>query len=118
MSNWIFRLIVTVISLSQPCVIAECGEHKAGDDWGIAPNDGSGDTYPDFPEDSDMDFKDVIIFLHLHLHKHYIYHLLYKIQNHFNLETHFEFMHRKKGKPKLSKNTYILAGVLEYKYNK
>ncbi|TRY54687.1 hypothetical protein DNTS_031224 [Danionella cerebrum] len=42
----------------KPCVIAECGEHKAGDDWGIAPNDGSGDTYPDFPEDADVDFKD------------------------------------------------------------
>uniref|UniRef100_A0A672QSZ7 Peptidyl-prolyl cis-trans isomerase D n=1 Tax=Sinocyclocheilus grahami TaxID=75366 RepID=A0A672QSZ7_SINGR len=71
----------------KPCIIAECGEHKEGDDWDIGPNDGSGDTYPDFPEDSDVDFKDVIIFLHLHLHIHYtIYHLLYKIQNHFNSE--------------------------------
>lgn len=42
----------------KPCIIAECGEHKAGDEWGIAPNDGSGDVYPDFPEDSDVDFKD------------------------------------------------------------
>ncbi|XP_059371998.1 peptidyl-prolyl cis-trans isomerase D [Carassius carassius] len=42
----------------KPCIIAECGEHKEGDNWGIAPNDGSGDTYPDFPEDSDVDFKD------------------------------------------------------------
>uniref|UniRef100_A0A673LLG5 peptidylprolyl isomerase n=1 Tax=Sinocyclocheilus rhinocerous TaxID=307959 RepID=A0A673LLG5_9TELE len=42
----------------KPCIIAECGEHKAGDDCGIAPNDGSGDAYPDFPEDSNMDFKD------------------------------------------------------------
>ncbi len=68
----VFRLIITVLSLSlsQPCIVAECGEHKAGDEWGIAPNDGSGDTYPDFPEDSDMDFKDVIIFQHLHLHIH------------------------------------------------
>ncbi|KAJ8399273.1 hypothetical protein AAFF_G00413110 [Aldrovandia affinis] len=41
------------------CVIAECGEHKPGDDWGVAPNDGSGDAHPDFPEDSDVDFKDV-----------------------------------------------------------
>uniref|UniRef100_A0A8C1IV06 peptidylprolyl isomerase n=1 Tax=Cyprinus carpio TaxID=7962 RepID=A0A8C1IV06_CYPCA len=46
------------VVFGQPCIIAECGEHKAGDDWSIAPNDGSGDTYPDFPEDSDMDFKD------------------------------------------------------------
>uniref|UniRef100_A0A8B9HFV9 Peptidyl-prolyl cis-trans isomerase D n=1 Tax=Astyanax mexicanus TaxID=7994 RepID=A0A8B9HFV9_ASTMX len=43
----------------KPCVIAECGEHKAGDDWGVAPDDGSGDVHPDFPEDSDFDFKDV-----------------------------------------------------------
>uniref|UniRef100_A0A3P8UZ68 Peptidyl-prolyl cis-trans isomerase D n=1 Tax=Cynoglossus semilaevis TaxID=244447 RepID=A0A3P8UZ68_CYNSE len=41
------------------CVIADCGEHKDGDSWGIAPNDGSGDVHPDFPEDSDIDFKDV-----------------------------------------------------------
>jgi len=45
------------------CVIAECGELKEGDDWGIVPQDGSGDTYPDFPEDSDIDLKDVSIFL-------------------------------------------------------
>ncbi|KAJ7326853.1 hypothetical protein JRQ81_016612 [Phrynocephalus forsythii] len=44
---------------SKPCVIAECGELKEGDDWGIAPIDGSGDTHPDFPEDSDMDLKEV-----------------------------------------------------------
>ncbi|KAJ8335626.1 hypothetical protein SKAU_G00389680 [Synaphobranchus kaupii] len=43
----------------KPCFIAECGEHKPGDDWGVAPNDGSGDAHPDFPEDSDVDFKDV-----------------------------------------------------------
>lgn len=45
----------------QLCVIADCGEHKDGDSLGVAPNDGSGDTYPDFPEDSDIDFKDVSI---------------------------------------------------------
>lgn len=43
----------------KPCIIAECGEHKAGDDWGVAPDDGSGDAHPDFPEDSDVDLKDV-----------------------------------------------------------
>ncbi|KAK2904442.1 peptidyl-prolyl cis-trans isomerase D [Channa argus] len=43
----------------KPCVIADCGEHKDGDSWGVAPNDGSGDMHPDFPEDSDIDFKDV-----------------------------------------------------------
>lgn len=42
----------------KPCVIADCGEHKDGDSWGVAPTDGSGDTHPDFPEDSDIDFKD------------------------------------------------------------
>ncbi|XP_075607911.1 peptidyl-prolyl cis-trans isomerase D [Balearica regulorum gibbericeps] len=41
------------------CVIAECGELKEGDDWGIVPQDGSGDVHPDFPEDSDIDLKDV-----------------------------------------------------------
>ncbi|XP_038611031.1 peptidyl-prolyl cis-trans isomerase D [Tachyglossus aculeatus] len=43
----------------QLCVIAECGELKEGDDWGISPKDGSGDAYPDFPEDSDINLKDV-----------------------------------------------------------
>lgn len=43
----------------QPCVIADCGEHKDGDSWGAAPNDGTGDTHPDYPEDSDINFKDV-----------------------------------------------------------
>ncbi|XP_058506486.1 peptidyl-prolyl cis-trans isomerase D [Solea solea] len=42
----------------KPCVIGDCGEHKDGDSWGFAPNDGSGDAYPDFPEDSEVDFKD------------------------------------------------------------
>ncbi|EDL15462.1 mCG20642 [Mus musculus] len=41
------------------CVIAECGELKEGDDWGIFPKDGSGDSHPDFPEDADIDLKDV-----------------------------------------------------------
>ncbi|XP_073343414.1 peptidyl-prolyl cis-trans isomerase D [Pagrus major] len=43
----------------KPCAIADCGEHKDGDSWGSAPNDGSGDSHPDFPEDSDIDFKDI-----------------------------------------------------------
>ncbi|XP_010182057.1 PREDICTED: peptidyl-prolyl cis-trans isomerase D, partial [Mesitornis unicolor] len=41
------------------CIIADCGELKEGDDWGIVPQDGSGDAHPDFPEDSDTDLKDV-----------------------------------------------------------
>ncbi|XP_038156764.1 peptidyl-prolyl cis-trans isomerase D [Cyprinodon tularosa] len=43
----------------KPCIISDCGEHQDGDSWGTAPNDGTGDVHPDFPEDSDMDFKDV-----------------------------------------------------------
>ncbi|XP_028658489.2 peptidyl-prolyl cis-trans isomerase D [Erpetoichthys calabaricus] len=43
----------------KPCIIAECGELQDGDDLGTAPLDGSGDAYPDFPEDCDIDFKDV-----------------------------------------------------------
>lgn len=45
----------------QPCVIADCGEHKDDDSWGTALNDNSGDIHPDFPEDSDIDFKDVSV---------------------------------------------------------
>ncbi|KAF3826142.1 hypothetical protein GH733_006256, partial [Mirounga leonina] len=41
------------------CIIAECGKLKEGDDWGIFPKDGSGDSHPDFPEDADIDLKDV-----------------------------------------------------------
>lgn len=40
-------------------MIADCGQHQDGDSWGTAPSDGSGDTHPEFPEDSDVDFKDV-----------------------------------------------------------
>ncbi|XP_061541444.1 peptidyl-prolyl cis-trans isomerase D [Phycodurus eques] len=43
----------------KPCVIADCGEHKDGDSWGVAPSDVTGDAHHDFPEDSDVDFKDV-----------------------------------------------------------
>lgn len=43
----------------KPCVIADCGEHKDEDSYGDGPSDGTGDTHPDFPEDSDVDFKDV-----------------------------------------------------------
>ncbi|XP_026038611.1 peptidyl-prolyl cis-trans isomerase D isoform X2 [Astatotilapia calliptera] len=42
----------------KPCIIADCGEHKDGDSWGAAPSDGT-DAHPDFPEDSDIDFKDM-----------------------------------------------------------
>lgn len=63
----VFNLINTVVHLYnlglflQLCIIAECGELKEGDDWGIFPKDGSGDSHPDFPEDADIDLKDVSI---------------------------------------------------------
>uniref|UniRef100_A0A3B3XAQ9 Peptidyl-prolyl cis-trans isomerase D n=1 Tax=Poecilia mexicana TaxID=48701 RepID=A0A3B3XAQ9_9TELE len=43
----------------KPCIVADCGEHKDGDSWGATPDDGTGDAHPDFPEDSDIDFKDL-----------------------------------------------------------
>lgn len=63
----ISKTVIDTFFLPQLCVIAECGELKEGDDWGIVPQDGSGDTYPDFPEDSDVDLKDVSIFLSSYL---------------------------------------------------
>ncbi|XP_058922807.1 peptidyl-prolyl cis-trans isomerase D [Kogia breviceps] len=41
------------------CVTADCGELQRRDDWGMFPTDGSGDSHPDFPEDADVDAKDV-----------------------------------------------------------
>uniref|UniRef100_A0A8C5VD19 peptidylprolyl isomerase n=1 Tax=Microcebus murinus TaxID=30608 RepID=A0A8C5VD19_MICMU len=40
------------------CIIAEY-EGLKGDDWGIFSKDGSGDSHLDFPEDVDIDLKDV-----------------------------------------------------------
>ncbi|MEE6526057.1 hypothetical protein FKM82_026461 [Ascaphus truei] len=42
------------------CVIAECGELKDGNESVASPLDGSGDTYSDFPEDSDVELNDVV----------------------------------------------------------
>jgi len=39
------------------CVIADCGEFEGGQDWGLLPNDGTEDVYPEWPDDTDMDFK-------------------------------------------------------------
>lgn len=63
----------------QPCVIAECGEHKDGDSWGVAPSDGSGDAHPEFPDDSDIDFKDVSELCNG-----------MKVYSRFRLENHFQ----------------------------
>lgn len=57
--SWILGRPHGLLLSLQPCVIADCGQHQDGDSWGTAPSDGSGDTHPEFPEDSDVDFKDV-----------------------------------------------------------
>ncbi|KFM57362.1 Peptidyl-prolyl cis-trans isomerase D, partial [Stegodyphus mimosarum] len=41
------------------CIIENCGEYKPGEDFGLCENDGTEDVFPPFPEDSDMDFKDI-----------------------------------------------------------
>ncbi|XP_030048087.1 peptidyl-prolyl cis-trans isomerase D-like [Microcaecilia unicolor] len=41
------------------CIIADCGELKDGNERVMSPEDGSGDTHPDFPEDSDVELNDV-----------------------------------------------------------
>ncbi|KXJ22428.1 peptidyl-prolyl cis-trans isomerase D [Exaiptasia diaphana] len=43
----------------KPCVIENCGELQEGDDDGICVDDGTGDLFPDWPADSDLDFKKV-----------------------------------------------------------
>lgn len=48
--------------LLQLCAIDDCGELQPGDDDGTATNDdGTGDVYADWPDDSDIDFKDVSV---------------------------------------------------------
>lgn len=42
-------------------MIADCGSYTEEDGLGYGPNDGTGDVHPDFPEDSDLDLKDVSI---------------------------------------------------------
>ncbi|XP_072899106.1 peptidyl-prolyl cis-trans isomerase D [Hemitrygon akajei] len=44
---------------AKQCIIENCGELKEGDDLGLAPADGSGDAYPDFPEDNEEDITDI-----------------------------------------------------------
>ncbi|XP_077984970.1 peptidyl-prolyl cis-trans isomerase D-like isoform X2 [Glandiceps talaboti] len=39
------------------CVIDKCGELQPGEDDGFQVDDGTGDIYPDFPEDGDIDIK-------------------------------------------------------------
>ncbi|XP_057582452.1 peptidyl-prolyl cis-trans isomerase D [Hippopotamus amphibius kiboko] len=63
------------------CVIAECRELKEGDDWGIFPKDGSGDSHPDFPEDAGIDLKDVDKILLVKEHLKNIGNTFFKFQN-------------------------------------
>ena len=45
--------------VSQDCIIADCGELQPGEGDGIVDNEGLGDVYPGFPDDSDLDFSEV-----------------------------------------------------------
>ncbi|XP_042222467.1 peptidyl-prolyl cis-trans isomerase D-like isoform X2 [Homarus americanus] len=40
------------------CEIYDCGELKSGDSFGIVDDDGTVDTYPQFPDDSDVNFEE------------------------------------------------------------
>uniref|UniRef100_A0A2K5C4V3 peptidylprolyl isomerase n=1 Tax=Aotus nancymaae TaxID=37293 RepID=A0A2K5C4V3_AOTNA len=54
MGNVVFGKVIEGIGVAR---ILENVEE--GNDWGIFPKDGSGDSHPDFPEDADIDLKDV-----------------------------------------------------------
>ncbi|KAG8198691.1 hypothetical protein JTE90_015515 [Oedothorax gibbosus] len=41
------------------CIISNCGEYKPGEDFGMCENDGTEDIYAPFPEDCDMDYKNI-----------------------------------------------------------
>ncbi|XP_015788239.1 peptidyl-prolyl cis-trans isomerase D-like [Tetranychus urticae] len=43
----------------EPIVIIDCGQLKHGQDFGWMPNDRTGEAYPPFPEDSDLDLNNV-----------------------------------------------------------
>ena len=44
----------------QPCVIADCGEVPAGEDIMSVEDDGTGDTYSDYPTESNVEFTKVL----------------------------------------------------------
>ncbi len=58
--------------LFQDCVICECGEFTEGESDALKiEDDGTGDVYPDSPEEAALDFKDVSL-------KHFcLYHMIY-----------------------------------------
>lgn len=41
------------------CIIENCGQYKPGEDFGLVENDSTGDVYTDWPDDSELDFKDI-----------------------------------------------------------
>ncbi|GFS41653.1 peptidyl-prolyl cis-trans isomerase D [Trichonephila inaurata madagascariensis] len=43
----------------EPCIIENCGEFEKGEDFGLNECDGTEDTYAPFPEDCELDFKDI-----------------------------------------------------------
>ncbi|CAG2104645.1 unnamed protein product [Medioppia subpectinata] len=43
----------------EKCVVSDCGQFKAGEDWNLIINDGTEDVFPSFPEDSDLDFTSI-----------------------------------------------------------
>lgn len=44
---------------SKVCLIENCGEILPGEDFGIGESDGTGDVYPLYPDDSDVNFKEI-----------------------------------------------------------
>ncbi|GBN90778.1 Peptidyl-prolyl cis-trans isomerase D [Araneus ventricosus] len=43
----------------EPCIIENCGEIEPGEDFGLNESDGTEDTYAPFPDDCELDFKDI-----------------------------------------------------------
>ncbi|GIX82467.1 peptidyl-prolyl cis-trans isomerase D [Caerostris extrusa] len=43
----------------EPCIIENCGEFEGGEDFGLNESDGTEDTYAPFPDDCELNFKDI-----------------------------------------------------------
>lgn len=60
-----FEYLFLFISFKfQHCIISNCGEYAPGEDFGLRENDGTEDVYTPFPEDSDINFKEVFVSNH------------------------------------------------------
>ena len=55
-NNYLLRLLIYLSF--QRCEIIDCGVFGSEDDLGITDNDGTLDIYPQFPEDSEINFDD------------------------------------------------------------